>query len=191
MTIVLDKFVRLISKFYEPKEYIPVSADGIIGVGIAVRKNGEASYMSEAVAWRCADLYYKGVAPKIILTGGYKQNGITEAESMKRVLLSLEVPEYNIFLETESYCTHLNALYTLPIVEKLGWKHIVLVCQHIHSRRALMVFKKTYGKGYEIYLAKAKSCYELLPQRRLSSESRFLITWEIPNLILAKLKGWI
>ena len=147
--------------------------------------------MSEAVAKRCADLYHKGVAQKIVLTGGYKQNGITEAEAMKKVLLSLEVPEYNIILETSAYRTHLNALHTLPIVRKLGWKHIVLVCQHIHSRRALMVFRKIYGKGYEIYLAKAKSCYELLPQRRLSSEPRFLLTWEIPNLILAKAKGWI
>jgi uncharacterized SAM-binding protein YcdF (DUF218 family) len=191
MRIVLDKFVSLISKFYEPKEHIPVSADGIIGVGIAVRENGEASYMSEAVAQRCADLYYKGVARKIILTGGYKQNSITEAESMKKVLLSLGIPEYDIILETSAYRTHLNALCTLPIVKKMGWKHIILVCQNIHSRRALMVFRKIYGKGYNIYLAKAKSCYELLPQRRLSSESRFLLTWEIPNLILAKVKGWI
>lgn len=191
MRIVLDKFVRQISKFYEPREHIPTSADGIIGVGIALRENGEASYMSEAVARRCADLYHKEVAPKIIVTGGYKQNGITEAEAMKKILLSLDVPEYNIILEISSHRTHGNALYTLPIVKKLGWKHIVLVCQHIHSRRALMIFRKIYGKSYEIYLAKAKGCYELLPQNRLSSASRFLLTWEIPNFILAKLKGWI
>src|SRR5438128_3254693 len=108
MNIVLDKLIKPVSKLYEPKEHIPISSDGIIGVGIALRENGEASYMSEAVAKRCADLYHKGVAQKIVLTGGYKQNGITEAEAMKKVLLSLEVPEYNIILETSAYRTHLN-----------------------------------------------------------------------------------
>jgi vancomycin permeability regulator SanA len=191
MRTVLDKFVRLLSKCYEPQESIPGSVDGIIGVGIAVRANGEASAMSEAVARRCADLYHKGVAPTIIVSGGYKQNGITEAEAMKKILLSLDIPEHNILLETSLSRTYGNALYTLSIVKKLGWQHIVLVCQHIHARRAVMIFRQIYGTSYALYLAKAKSHYEVLPQRRLSSEARFLLTWEIPNLILAKVQEWL
>jgi uncharacterized SAM-binding protein YcdF (DUF218 family) len=186
----LDALIRPISSWYEPPASVPERADGIIGAGIALRSDGGASLMSAAVARRSAHLWHSGVAPKVLFAGGYAQNGVTEAEAMRDITLAEGVPASAIMLETASMRTHLNAQLTKPIVEHLGWRRIVLVAQHIHARRALAIFRRTYGDGYQFYLAKAHSGYELLPQRRLSSEARFLFTWELPSFALAKIKGW-
>ena len=187
---ILDRLSAVILRVYQPRDTVPSTADGIIGIGIGLRADGEPSPMSAAVAKKCVDLYIAGVANRIVFTGGYQRNGTTEAEAMASVARRLGVPESALIIENKSRRTHLNALLTKPIVVELGWRSLILVAQNVHARRALAIFRRLYGPEYTFYFAAAKSKYELLPQRRLSSEPRFLLTWELPSFLLAKIRGW-
>ncbi len=109
---------------------------------------------------------------------------------MREVLLTQDVRPDDIILENQAKGTHRNALFTRRIVEKSGWKSVILVAQYIHARRAFAIFRKFYGPEYRLFLALAYSSYERLPQSRLSSEFRFLFTWELPAFFVAKVLGW-
>jgi uncharacterized SAM-binding protein YcdF (DUF218 family) len=88
--------------------------------------------------WYAARLYHRGVAPRIVVTGGSyaaERGGPaqTEAEAMRQVLLDLEVPVDRIVLE--------KALNTVDNVRELraliGNERVALVTSGFHMPRAL------------------------------------------------------
>ena len=121
-------------------------------------------------------------------------------------LMDEQIPRYSHLLDEETGELHRSTtpgvrvyhfgtvwpfgIGSKPIVAELGWRSLILVAQNVHARRALAIFRRLYGPEYTFYFAAAKSKYELLPQRRLSSEPRFLLTWELPSFLLAKIRGW-
>lgn len=113
---ILDRLSAVILRVYQPRDTVPSTADGIIGIGIGLRADGGPSPMSAAVAKKCVDLYNAGVADRIVFTGGYQRNGTTEAEAMSSVARRLGVPESALIIENKSRRTHLNAFLTKPIV---------------------------------------------------------------------------
>lgn len=84
------------------------SADAILIFGAHVNRNGRASTILRARTRHAFDLYRRGLAPKIVCTGGI---GIwPPAESMveKRLLLEWGVPETAILSEETSTSTREN-----------------------------------------------------------------------------------
>lgn len=89
-----------------------------------------------------AELWLKGLAPKLLLTGGdatVLRTGPAESREMKRWALRLGVPESVIELEEKSRTTHENAVQTKAI---LGPSHILLVTAAYHLPRAVGLFEK-------------------------------------------------
>ena len=133
----------------------PVSADLILIPGAPVKELAEHG----------ADLWKKGYAPKILVTGKYymsyesleeefnKVSGksgdrgecTTEAEFLSKIMISMGVDKDSIILEEESTNTFENAKFSRKIIEndlkEEGIKHIILCCQAFHARRALMTFQ--------------------------------------------------
>ena len=165
-------------------------ADVIVSFGIGVRKNGEASSLSKAVAMKATELYKQGFAPKILFTGGFSQNGVTEAEAMQKVAIKEGGLAKDIILETDSKNTYINVKNSLKIIKRMKATRILIVAQAIHARRVRATFKKCMPDNYTLYWSSAKSDYDIVPnQKRLRSEDRFLL-WEIYRINQFRLNGW-
>jgi uncharacterized SAM-binding protein YcdF (DUF218 family) len=94
-----------------------------------------------------AQLYQKGVAPRILVTGGKPEllgsATVSEAESMADVLSTIGIPREALWLETASRNTYENAVGTEAILKKEGVESVVLVTSALHMPRAYAVFAKT------------------------------------------------
>lgn len=82
-------------------------------------------------------LLFAGRAPVILLSGGKG-----EADLMRSLLLAQGVPAGRILTEMRSRDTHENALYSAPVLRRLGARRILLVTSSFHMRRAAGCFRK-------------------------------------------------
>lgn len=93
--------------------------------------------------WYAARLYHRGVAPKIIVSGGsfMPQAGVatTEAEAMRRFLIDLGVPSEAIVSEGKS----LNTIQNIRNVQAMvGEGRVALVTSAYHMPRALQIARQ-------------------------------------------------
>lgn len=98
-----------------------------------------------------AQLYWRGVAPRILLSGGSAriagEAGPTDAENMANVLGDIGIPREALVLEETSRNTRENALHTRSILSEQGIERIILVTSASHMPRAASVFRKV---GFEV-----------------------------------------
>lgn len=91
-------------------------------------------------------LWKKGVAPKIIFTGGsgsIRNSEIKEGEKIRDFLRKIGIPDSVMVYETQSRNTHENATLTKPVLAKEapGGRYL-LVTSAFHMRRSLACFDK-------------------------------------------------
>lgn len=72
----------------------------------------------------------------VIVTGGNPQNGTTEAEQMRMMLLSLGFPDNRIIVENRANSTVQNARFSVPLAQQAGTSGIILVTSSTHQGRA-------------------------------------------------------
>jgi uncharacterized SAM-binding protein YcdF (DUF218 family) len=93
--------------------------------------------------WRCVYAvmaYREGGFRQILITGG--GSGDTPiAVSMQRLMVFLGVPAESISVETLSTSTHENALRSVPVLNRMPGKKVLLTSDY-HMFRALRVFHK-------------------------------------------------
>lgn len=87
---------------------------------------------------------------RIIMAGGPLVWKYTWASLMKEQAQSLGIPGKNILSEDKSRSTEEDALYTKEILQKNGFKSIILVTSPYHSRRAALIFTKVLGSEFKI-----------------------------------------
>jgi len=116
------------------KDSGPVNADTIIVLGGGWNERPE----------RAAELFREGVAPQIIVSGK------GDCQTNRSVLLAAGVPQEAIESECKSKSTRENALFTLPMLRKMGAHRVILVTTWYHSRRALACFRH-YAPDIQFY----------------------------------------
>lgn len=84
--------------------------------------------------------YQRGIAPRILVTGGAAHNRFVEAEVMARVAHAQGVPTANILKETHAQNTIENACYSAQILKAHGWHSAEIVSTDTHLPRAAMIF---------------------------------------------------
>ena len=102
-----------------------------------------------------AHLYHQGVAPHLLLTGGYipwKNERNAPADDMAEILGMLGVPESALWYETDSRNTYENARFSREILAEKGIERIILVTSAMHMPRAAALFEK---QGFEVIPAPA------------------------------------
>jgi uncharacterized SAM-binding protein YcdF (DUF218 family) len=72
----------------------------------------------------------------VIVTGGNPQNGRTEAEQMRNMLLLLAFPANRIIAEDRANSTVQNAQFSVPLAKQAGTSGIILVTSTTHQGRA-------------------------------------------------------
>ena len=98
-----------------------------------------------------AQLYRRGVAPRIVLSGGSArvtgEPGPTDAQDMANVLVDIGIPREALILEATSRNTRENALQTWSILSGQGIERIVLVTSASHMPRSVRVFRRV---GFDV-----------------------------------------
>jgi len=120
---------------------IVVLSGGIYDKG-SLRPREQLSYSSLLRTMCGADLYTRGLAPKIVLSGGDAKifgRGPHEALEMKHFALRVGVPEDAILVEDGSRTTHESAVETKRL---LGPASIVLATSAHHLPRSEALFRR-------------------------------------------------
>lgn len=96
------------------------------------------------------NLYQKGYAKKILLSGGTNLWEETGIDLMKKYLVKLGVPQEDILSEKESESTVENALFSKKVLEKRGLKSAIVVTSPPHTRRVSIIFKKAFSPKIKV-----------------------------------------
>ena len=114
--------------------------DAIIVLGHSSDSDGNPTPLALATVTEAVREYMRGVAPRLILTGGAAHNQFVEAEVMARVAKSEGIPESAIFLEPKAQDTIQNACYSERIMQEHGWRSAEVISGGFHLPRAAMIF---------------------------------------------------
>lgn len=108
-------------------------------------------------------LYKQGLAPHIHFTGGALPPGqVGPGEQMRRLAVSLGVPEAATSAESDSRSTLQNALFSQPILGPLAREPIILVSDGYHLGRSWATFR---WAGYGPIQLYAESTFGPMPRR--------------------------
>ncbi|MGA2251986.1 YdcF family protein [Terracidiphilus sp.] len=114
--------------------------DAIIVLGYPADSDGNPTPEQLARVSEGVHEYERGIAPRLILTGGAAHNNIVEAESMARVARAQGVPQSAIVLEPRALSTIDNACYSARIMKQNGWRSAEVITSKYHLPRAGMIF---------------------------------------------------
>ncbi len=113
-----------------------VDADCILVLGCQVRADGTPSDMLRDRLDRGIELYFSGVAPKIIMSGDHGQTEYDEVNTMKQYAIDAGVPSEDVFMDHAGFSTYESIYRAKAIFEA---ETIVVVTQEYHLYRALFI----------------------------------------------------
>ena len=101
--------------------------DAIIVLGTPADSDGNPKPTQLARVTEAVHEYERGVAPRLILTGGAASNRFVEARVMARSAEAQGIPASAIFIEPEAMDTIQNACYSVRIMKDHGWRSAEVV----------------------------------------------------------------
>lgn len=163
-------------------------ADAIVVLGGGVGETGNPGKSTIERSRYAAELYQAGWAPAIIFSSGYVYS-YQEAEDMKLIATSSDVPPKAILLETKSSNTYENVQFVKDILYQKGWRSILLISAPYHMRRAALVFRKVAPEIKVRYLPVQK-CDFYERGRRLQVRQLFALLHEVGGILYYWWKGY-
>lgn len=101
--------------------------DAIIVLGHPADSDGNPTPLQLSVVTEAVQEYERGVAPRLILTGGAVANQYVEARVMARIAEAQGVPASAVFVEPRARDTIQNACYAVHILRNHGWRSAEVV----------------------------------------------------------------
>ncbi|MDR3751651.1 MAG: YdcF family protein [Terracidiphilus sp.] len=114
--------------------------DALIVLGSPADSDGNPTPKQLARVLEAVNEYKRGVAPRLILTGGAVRNRFVEASVMQRTAQAQGVPESAIFVEPEARDTIQNACFADRIMKAHNWHSAEVVSSAVHLPRASLIF---------------------------------------------------
>jgi len=112
----------------------------IVVAGCRVRPDGRPSEALRRRAVRGGELFLRGWAPRLVLTGGPEPGRRPEAEVAAEVCAALGVPPEAMILEAASRDTRENAAYSAKLVQG----RVLVVTDTFHVWRCRRLFAKHF-----------------------------------------------
>jgi uncharacterized SAM-binding protein YcdF (DUF218 family) len=115
---------------------------------------------------------------------------------MAHALEKQGIPEQALILETRSYTTHQNGVFTAEKLRALHINRILLVTSALHMPRAMAVFRKLGISAIaapaprQIFVPSEPGFSFWLPDMRALTASRSIIK-EYAGLLVYWLRGWV
>jgi len=121
----------------------PGAADLAVIPGNTVHEDGTVSDRLKARLDTALDLYQQGYFKTILVSGGIGREGQNEAKAMHNYLVERSIPAAAIFLDETGNNTALTALHTKALMERHGWRSVLIVTHYYHIPRCRMLFANT------------------------------------------------
>ncbi len=150
--LLASRAARLLARPFDPRPVAspPQPADAIVILGAPVRPDHSLPPVTEERVRTGVELYRRGLAPVILVTGGHCPRGHehtrAEAEGMARWVRAAGVPESDLRVDRKATSTRENAARAAEILFPEGRRRVWLVTQPFHLRRAVMLFERA---GFE------------------------------------------
>lgn len=113
--------------------------DAIVVLGAGLRPDGTPSNMLEDRLKGAIELYKKGVAPKIIVSGDCSGEHYDEVSAMKKFCVDNGVPEADVLRDDKGFSTY----ETMDnVVRGMGYKNIIVVTQKYHIYRSVYLARR-------------------------------------------------
>jgi uncharacterized SAM-binding protein YcdF (DUF218 family) len=116
--------------------------DAIIVLGTPADNDGNPTPDQLAHVTEAVHEYERGVASRLILTGGPAHNRFVEARVMARAAEAQGIPETAIFVEPEALDTIQNACYSVRIMKAHGWRSAEVISTAVHLPRTGLIFSR-------------------------------------------------
>ena len=129
-----------------------VDTDIIIVLGGGISEVGQLPGWVFPRLDRALQLFQKGIAPKILLSGKGRDNfPVAEAEAMGEYLISKGVPPHNILLECLSRDTLQNAYFSRVVhIGPLQLKSALVITNAFHMVRTRLIFNWVLGNSCQL-----------------------------------------
>jgi uncharacterized SAM-binding protein YcdF (DUF218 family) len=114
--------------------------DAIVVLGYKVDTDGNPTPEQLARVTEGVHEYERGVAPRLIFTGGAAHNEFVEADVMARTAAAQGIPPSAIFIETKAQDTIQNACFSARIMKAHGWRSAEVVSAASQLPRAGLIF---------------------------------------------------
>ncbi len=112
------------------------SIDCILVLGAGIINNERPTLMLKDRLDKSIELYKKGFAKKIIMSGDHSRKNHNEVGIMKNYAITNGVPSDAIFMDHAGFCTY-DSIYRAK--EIFGAKKIIIVTQEYHLYRSIFI----------------------------------------------------
>ena len=156
-----------------------VRSDAIVVLGATVSRSGILSAESTRRTDHGIELYQEGLAPRLVLLGGTREGGPSEAEIRAKVARLHSIPAEAIVTESRARTTREEAARVRDLARSRGIRTVLLVTNSGHMARARPLFERA---GFEVHPAPSDTYFEpTAPQGRLT----------LMRDLLQEVLGWI
>ncbi|MBQ9086568.1 MAG: YdcF family protein [Clostridia bacterium] len=126
------------NEYLRTEEFAGNSYDGILVLGAGLRSDGTPSDMLRDRLQVAVDLYRKGVAPYIILSGDCSGEDYDEVSAMEKYCLAQGIPSEALRRDDSGFSTY-ESMFNL---RQNGGGRILVVTQRYHLYRALFIARE-------------------------------------------------
>jgi uncharacterized SAM-binding protein YcdF (DUF218 family) len=140
-------FVIFLFQFHQ--QYVLVQSEPVTGWSIS--SQGDCAIVLTGGAGRVRegfDLLSQKTIKKLIVSGVKASSSLTEIFPLW--VFYPELKEEDIFLERRSETTYGNAQQSLPLVEALNCREVLLITSHLHMYRAYKTFRSVFPLQIEL-----------------------------------------
>lgn len=143
--LLIDRYVqRAGSKYILLPDAVP-KADAILVPGAYVFPDGTVSLMLNDRLIEACELYKRGKAEKILVSGDHGRENYDEVNAMKDFLKDKNIPEKDVFMDHAGFNTY-ESIYRARDVFQV--KAVIIVTQEYHLMRAVFIAREL---GLEAY----------------------------------------
>jgi uncharacterized SAM-binding protein YcdF (DUF218 family) len=114
--------------------------DTLIVLGVPADADGNPTPVMLSRVSEAVREYDRGIAPRMIFSGGTDGRLYPEAVVMARAAAAQGVPASALFIEANSNDTIHNACYSTRIMKDHGWRSAEVITSPTHTRRAGIIF---------------------------------------------------
>ena len=121
--------------------------DCILVLGCQVREDGSPSHMLNDRLVRGIEVYYRGAAPKLLMSGDHGREAYNEVGTMKQFAVTDGIASEDIFMDHAGFSTY-ESIYRAK--EIFGVEKMIIVTQEYHLYRALYIAEKLGVEAYGV-----------------------------------------
>lgn len=145
--ILIDQYVqRTGSKYIIVPDEVP-KADAILVPGAFVFPDGTVSFMLDDRLTEASELYKRGKAEKILVSGDHGRKDYDEVNAMKKFLLDKSIPEKDVFMDHAGFNTY-ESIYRARDIFQVN--KVIIVTQAYHLMRAVFIARELGLDAYGV-----------------------------------------